>query len=89
MAVASKAIVSHSESALSSGERVALGLGISLFLLAFIIGNAITARTWLIERITAVAAINTVCLTAANRSAGAVAALVATALGASLASEAG
>jgi low temperature requirement protein LtrA len=84
VAVADERIVTHPGRQLQGGERAALALGVGLFLAGFIVGNALTARTALTERIAAVTAVTAVCLLGTHRSALTVGAVTVAVLAVSL-----
>ena len=87
VAIADERIVTHPDQPLTAGERAALALGVGLFLTGFIIGNALAARTLLIERVAAVVVVTVICLLGARRSALTIGAGAAAVLAASLTTE--
>jgi low temperature requirement protein LtrA len=62
LAVAAKKAIAHPSEPLSGGGRAALGLGIGLFLLQFVLGRLRVVRSVSWERIAAIAAVATVAI---------------------------
>jgi low temperature requirement protein LtrA len=88
VAVATERVVTNAREPLHLEGRVALVLGVTLFLSGFILGNKITAGTWLLERIVALVIIETLCALGSHVSATTLCALTAAVLGIALIIEA-
>lgn len=76
-AVAIEAIVAHPNDPLGTAQRVALASGVGLFLLGFVLGNAIAARTLLTERTAAIVVVAFICTLGADLAGAAMAFLIA------------
>jgi low temperature requirement protein LtrA len=88
IAVATERVVTNAREPLRLEGRVALALGVTLFLSGFILGNKITAGTWLLERIVALAVIATLCALGSRVGSATLCALSAVVLGIALIIEA-
>jgi low temperature requirement protein LtrA len=80
IAVATERVVTNASEPLRPEGRVVLALGVALFLCGFILGNKIAAGTWLIERLLALAIVETICTLGTQISAATLCALTAVVL---------